>query len=60
MTTSPDTNMIEKVTTKGASTQDATAIEVTIRAMEATTGKEMAEDTKMTTEGKHEIYKNGL
>ena len=60
MTTSPDTNMIEKVTTEDVSTQDATAIEVTIRAMEAITGKEMAEDTKMTTEGKHEIYKNDL
>ena len=60
-TSSPDTNMIEKEeTTEDANTQDAAATEITIRAMEATTDKEMAEDTKMTTEGKHEIYKNDL
>ena len=53
--------MIEKEeTTEDANTQDAAATEIIIRAMEATTDKEMAEDTKMTTEGKHEIYKNDL
>ena len=53
--------MIEKEeTTEDANTQDAAATEIIIRAMGATTGKEMAEDTKMTTEGKHEINKNDL
>ena len=59
-TSSLDINMIEKKeTTDHENTKDATAIEIIIRAME-TTGKEMEEATKMTTEGKHEIYKNDL
>ena len=59
-TSSLDINMIEKrETTEDENTQDATAIEIIIKAME-TTGKEMAGATKMTTEGKHEIYKIDL